>query len=317
VLDTHDCGIIVHEACYTEAMELRWLRAFVAVAEELHFGRAAARLQMAQSPLSQTIQKLEKDLGVRLFERSTRTVSLTAEGHTFLPHVYRVLEDVETARQAARSSTGGVYGRVTIGFAGVLNHRALPPLTRAVRQRFPDVDLKLLGRVMTRDAITQLESGTIDLAFVGLPVGSESVMSRLIRREPFGAVLPVDHRLAGEAAIDLRDLADDGFVTTPLSAGSALQESAMRACVDAGFRPRVVQEITDPYMILMLVAAGVGVALMTSGIADLTPPGTVFIPLTGEVTYMNHGIAWSPRKMSAALAAVLILADEILPTPSD
>ena len=88
-------------------MELRWLHAFVAVAEELHFGRAAARLQMAQSPLSQTIRKLEKDIGVPLFDRSTRSVALTAGGHTFLPHAYRVLEDVETARQAARASAGG------------------------------------------------------------------------------------------------------------------------------------------------------------------------------------------------------------------
>ena len=150
-------------------MEIRWLHAFVAVAEELHFGRAASRLQMAQSPLSQTIRKLEKDIGVQLFERSTRSVALTAEGHTFLPHAYRVLEDVETARHAARASAGDVYGRVTIGFAGVLNHRALPPLTRAVRQRYPNIELTLLGRVMTRDAISQLESGALDLAFVGLP----------------------------------------------------------------------------------------------------------------------------------------------------
>src|SRR6185503_18915316 len=127
--------------------------------------------------------------------------------------------------------------------------------------------------------------GALDLAFVGLPVASTSVTARLIRREPFGAVLPLDHRLASEREIDLRELADDGFVTTPLSAGSALQESAMRACVDAGFRSRVVQEITDPYMILMLVAAGVGVALMTSGVADITPPGTVFVALPGDATY--------------------------------
>ena len=298
-------------------MEIRWLHAFVAVAEELHFGRAATRLQMAQSPLSQTIRKLEKDVGVPLFERSTRNVALTAGGHTFLPHAYRVLEDVETARHAARASAGGVYGRVAIGFSGVLNHRALPPLTRAVRQRYPHIELTLLGRVMTRDAIGQLDSGAIDLAFVGLPVTSPSVTARLIGREPYGVVLPLDHRLASKNEIDLGDLADEGFVTTPLSAGSALQEGAMRACLDAGFRPRVVQEITDPYMILMLVASGVGVALMTSGVADVTPPGTVLVPLTGEATYMNHGIAWAPKKMSAALAAVLTAADDVLPTPSD
>jgi DNA-binding transcriptional LysR family regulator len=298
-------------------LEIRWLHAFVAVAEELHFGRAAARLQMAQSPLSQTIRKLEKDIGVTLFERSTRSVALTSGGHTFLPHAYRVLEDIETARHAARASAGEVYGRVTIGFAGVLNHRTLPPLTRAVRRRFPHIELTLLGRVMTRDAISQLESGAIDLAFVGLPVTSSSVTARLIRREPYGVVLPLDHRLASEHEIDLRELADEGFVTTPLSAGSALQEGAMRACLDAGFRPRVVQEITDPYMILMLVASAVGVALMTSGVADVTPPGTVFVPLAGEATYMNHGIAWSPRKMSPALDAVLTVANDVLPSPHD
>lgn len=298
-------------------MEIRWLHAFVAVAEELHFGRAAARLQMAQSPLSQTIRKLEKDIGIDLFERSTRSVALTAGGHTFLPHAYRVLEDVETARQAARASEGGVFGRVTIGFSGVLNHQALPPLTRAVRHRFPHIELRLLGRVMNRDAISQLDSGAIDLAFVGLPVASSSVTARLIRREPYGVVLPADHRLASANEVDLHELTDEGFVTTPLSAGSALQEGAMQACLHAGFRPRVVQEITDPYMILMLVASGVGVALMPSGVADVTPPGTAFVPLAGEVTVMSHGIAWTPKRMSPALAAVLGVADAILPSPGD
>ncbi len=189
-----------------------------------------------------------------------------------------------------------MYGRIKIGFTGVLNHLSLPPRSPVHSgSATPDIELTLVGRIMTRDAITQLDSGALDLAFVGLPVETASVSTRLIRREPFGAVLPADHPLASEPEIDLRDLAEDGFVTTPLSAGSALQEVAMRACVDAGFRPpRVVQEITDPYMILMLVATGVGVALMTSGIAALTPPGTVFVPLTGEPIYMNHGLAWSP-----------------------
>jgi DNA-binding transcriptional LysR family regulator len=261
------------------------------------------------------IRKLEKNIGVQLFERSTRTVALTSGGHAFLPHAYRVLENMETARQATRASTGGVYGRVAIGFTGVLNHQALPPLTRALRQRYPEVELTLLGRIMTRDAVTQLESGALDLAFVGLPVAAAPLSTRLIRREAFGVVLPIDHRLAAETEIDLRELADDGFVTTPMAAGSALQETAMRACMNANFRPRVVQEITDPYMILMLVAAGVGVALMPSGMAGITPPGSVFVPLTGEPTYMNHGIAWSPRRMTDALAVALATSEEILPTP--
>lgn len=294
-------------------MEIRWLQAFVAVAEELHFGRAAARLQMAQSPLSQTVRKLEKDLGVSLFERNTRSVSLTASGHALLPHAYHILESVDTARQAARASVGGVYGHIKIGFTGVLNHLSLPPLTRALRQRYPDIELILVGRIMSREAVSQLESGALDLAFVGLPVQSSAVSARLIRREPLGAVLPIDHPLAGENEIELSALADDGFITTPFAAGSSLQELAMRACLDAGFRPRVVQEITDPYMILLLVSTGVGVALMTSGIAPIAPPGTVFVPLAGEPVYMQHGLGWSPKRVSPALEVALRIAEEIFP----
>lgn len=296
-------------------MQIQWLEAFIAVAEELHFGRAAERLRMAQSPLSQTIRKLERDIGTPLFERSTRSVSLTAAGHSLLPHAHRVMEDLEIARAATRSSSGQVFGRLSIGFTGVLNHLSLPPLTRALRQRHPDIELNLVGRVMTRDAVTQLTNGSLDLAFVGLPVESTQVRTRLIAREPFGVVLPEDHPFAERAEIDLIELENEGFISTPLSAGSSLQESAMRACVDAGFRPHIVQEITDPYMIMMLVAAGVGVALMTSGIADMTPPGATYVPLGGQQTFMNHAVSWPTHRSSAALEAALAVAEDVLPTP--
>jgi len=296
-------------------MEIRWMQAFIAVAEELHFGRAAARLHTAQSPLSQTIRKLERELGATLFERSTRSVSLTAAGQAFLPHARAVLDEVEAARKATHASAGGVYGRVAIGFSGVLNHRSLPPLTRAVRERFPDISLDLVGRVMTRDAVEQLNSGRLDLAFVGLPVDSSLIRTRLIAQESLGVVLPSDHPLAARPGVDIAELTDQGFITTPLSAGSALQESVLRACVAAGFRPRVVQESTDPYMILLLVAAGVGVALMTKSIALVLPPGTSYVPLTGTDVAMSHGIGWSPRRGSVARDAVLAVAEDVLPTP--
>lgn len=298
-------------------METRWLEAFVAVAEELHFGRAAFRLQMAQSPLSQVIRKLEKEVGRPLFERNTRTVALAAAGHALLPHAYRVLEELDLARRATVASAGTVYGTVSIGFSGAPNHRTLPPLTRAVRQRYPDVTLTLVGRVMTREGVEQVESGALDLAFVGLPLAPTRLRTRLIDREPLGAVVPSDHRLAGHPDVDPVDLADDGFITTPAKDGSALQDATTRVCVEAGFRPRIVQEITDPYMILTLVSAGVGVALMTTGISDILPSGAVFVPLRGRPRHMNHGLAWRPDNPSAVLRAVLELAEEVLPTPPD
>ncbi|MGX4691926.1 LysR family transcriptional regulator [Streptomyces sp. JNUCC 63] len=296
-------------------MEIRWLEAFVAVAEELHFGRAASRLRLAQSPLSQTIRRLEKELGVRLFDRSTRSVALTPAGHAFLPHAHRVFEELELGRQSTRASAGEVYGAVSIGFSGALNHLTLPPLTRAVRQRYPEVKLSLTGRVMTRDGVEQLEQGSLDMAFVALPINPSPVRTRLIGREPLGAALPIDHPLAGESAVDLADLAEEGFITTPAAAGSALQELTLQACVKAGFRPRVVQEITDPYMILTLVSAGVGVALMASDVAGIMPSAAVFVPLRDEPTYMDHALAWLGDNPSPVLRAVLEVAEEVLPTP--
>jgi DNA-binding transcriptional LysR family regulator len=176
------------------AMEIRWLEAFVAVAEELHFGRAAARLRLAQSPLSQTIRRLERELGVALFDRSTRSVALTPAGQALLPHAHRIFEELELARQSTRAMSGVVYGTLSIGFSGALNHLTLPPLTRAVRRRYPDVTLKLVGRVMTRDGVEQVERGSLDLAFVALPLApSPVVRTRMIARVPLGAALPVDH----------------------------------------------------------------------------------------------------------------------------
>ena len=144
-------------------MELRQIEAFLAVAEELHFGRAAHRLRMAQSPLSQTIKKLEKSLGTDLFERNTRAVSLTTAGFAFLPHARKILEELDLARRAATADSGDFYGRLSIGFSGALNHRTLPPLTRALRHRYPHLDSDPHGGLLTQDALDQLRNGSLDL----------------------------------------------------------------------------------------------------------------------------------------------------------
>lgn len=297
-------------------MEIRTLEAFVAVAQELHFGRAAARLHLAQSPLSQTIRKLERELSVTLFDRSTRSVALTPAGRALLPHAHRIFEELELAQQATRAVSGAVYGTIAIGFSGALNLRTLPPLTRAVRRRFPQVTLNLVAGVLTREGVVQIERGSLDLAFVALPIDpSPRVRSRLIAREPLGVALPIDHPRAGDTAVDLIDLADEDFVTLPAAAGSGLREAALSACVNAGFRPRVAQEIPDPFMILTLVAAGVGVALISDGVAPIMPTGSVFVPLRGQPAHLDHAIAWAADNPSTVLSAVLAIADEVIPTP--
>ncbi|GAA1196127.1 LysR family transcriptional regulator [Prauserella alba] len=296
-------------------MEIRWLEAFVAVAEELHFGRAAERLGMAQSPLSQTVRRLERELDTTLFDRSTRSVALTPAGLALLPHVRRAFGELELGTEATRATDGLVHGTVAIGFSGALNHHTLSPLTRAVRHRYPNVTMVLTGRVMTGDGVVQVERGDLDIAFVGLPIDPSPLSTRLVAREPLGAVLPVDHRLAEEKEIDLAELAAEPFVATPVSAGSALQRLTVEACSRADFRPEVVQESTDPFLILTLVSAGVGVALMASSIAAIVPPGAVYVPLRDEPTYMEHAIAWRADNPSLVLSTVLEVAEEVLPSP--
>lgn len=298
-------------------MELRWLEAFVAVAEELHFGHAATRLRMAQSPLSQTIRKLEKHVGASLFQRSTRSVALTGAGHALLPHAYRVLTEVRLAERAPTIEAGTIYGRVSIGFSGALNHLTLPPLTRALRQRHPNIELDLVGRVLTGEAAEHLINGTLDLAFVGLPMGSGPWEVRTIARERLGVVLPHDHRLADQAEVDLARMSLDPFVAMPLHSQSSLNDSFLRACSDSGFRPRVVQEVPDPYIAMTLVSAGVGSTFMTEGVTDIIPSGAVFRRLAGEPRYHEHALAWARTDTSSVLAAVLAVAADVLPAPDE
>ncbi|WP_105035916.1 LysR family transcriptional regulator [Cryobacterium aureum] len=297
--------------------DIRWLEAFVAVAEELHFGRAALRLRTAQSPLSQTIRKLEADLGTSLFERNTRSVALTPSGSALLPRAYRVLQEMRLAREAAQTEVAGVRGRIRIGFSGAVNHLTLPPLTRALRRLYPDIELDLTSRVRTIDGLTGVANGTLDLAFVGLPEFPVApVISRLISREEVGAVLPIDHPLAHEKSISVQSLAGDDFVAPPVDGSSAMTEALLATCLDAGFQPRVVQVIPDPYMVLTFVAAGVGVTLAGRGIAQIIPSGAIYVPLDDPQHYLDNAIAWSSQNDSQVLAAVLAVADDVLPEPA-
>ncbi|MCF3138179.1 LysR family transcriptional regulator [Paenarthrobacter sp. AR 02] len=297
-------------------MELRQIEAFLAVAEELHFGRAAERLRMAQSPLSQTIKKLEKGLGAPLFERNTRSVTLTTAGHSLLPHARRILEEVDLAQRAVNAGNGTVYGKLAIGFSGALNHTTLPPLTRALRQEYPQLDVTLHGGLLTQEALQQLGNGALDLAFIGLPVDAPSLATRRIATERLGATLPTDHPLAARSSVGLTDLAGDPFITMPAAQGSTLREVTFAACAAAGFRPRISQEVADPYTALSLVASGVGISLMPESIEGIMPTGTVFLPLDGDDVLLFSGLAWNPGGLSPALRAALQVAEEVLPTPA-
>ena len=298
-------------------MELRHLTAFVAVAEELHFGRAAERLHLAQPPLSQQIRQLERELGVQLFERTTRSVRLTPAGQAMIDPARRVLQDVEIAARAARSGGRGELGRVSLGFSGASNHEHLPRLTGAVRRQHPGLQLVLERKNYANEAMSRVAEGALDLAFVRLPVNREGVCTRVIQREILVAALPANHRLAKSDEIDLAELADDPFVVFPGIVGSSVRDALVRACMESGFSPRIAQEAPDTYTILELVAAGAGVTLTVSSVQYLRNREMVFRPLAGPRRVLLAALAWRTNNTSPALQKVLEIAEDVLPTPPE
>lgn len=293
-------------------MDQRELEAFVVVAEELHFGRAADRLHQSASPLSQTIRKLEKELDVQLFERTTRSVALTSHGRAFLPHARAILMQMEDSRAAARQAVPGTYGSVTLAFAGAVNHRTLPILARAVRRRYPDIKLNLAGGYMTVGALQQLRRGAADIAFVGLPVTEEGVTVLTVMEEPLGVAIPHGHRLLDTYpdVIPLRALRDEAFIMARWDSGSSVRDATLQSCLQAGFRPRVVQEANDTQVVLALCAAGVGVALLPSAMSELLPYGVAYRPLE-EVIPLGSALAWAEDRLSPAARTVTQLAKEL------
>jgi DNA-binding transcriptional LysR family regulator len=298
-------------------VELRHLRAFAAVAEELHFGRAAHRLRMAQPALSQQVKQLEQDVGALLLERTTRQVRLTSAGAVFLEHARRVLLEAERARESVLVSERGERGEIRVGVTGVITWRLLPRLARAYRRRFPLVRLELHPSVFSAAQVSALLDGQIDVGFLRAPVPAGPLASRVILNEPLMAVLPQDHPLADRPEVDLTALSGENFVTYPSMHGSALRDAAVHACFSAGFTPRVVQEAPDTHTVVALVGAAVGVALMPASAERLQIEGVVFTPIAGEIDVrVPIALAWRDGDPSPVLAGFLATAEEILPTPA-
>ncbi len=287
---------------------------FVAVAEERNFGRAATRLHMTQSPVSRQVRLLERDLGVVLFERTTRAVRLTPAGEALLAPARRVLAEADTARRAVQATSTEVVGRVSLGFAGATSYDLVPRLTRAVSSRLPGIQMTLACPVYSGDALDRVADRSLDLGVVALPVRT-GLAARVVSVEELVVALPDIHPLAAEDSVALADLAHDAFVSFPASRGSAVQDAAARACVDAGFAPSVAQEAPDAYNLLTLVGAGVGVALVVGSARHIRTDHVVYRRLRDPVPPMLIALAWRADTPAPAVRAVLDVAAEVLPSP--
>jgi len=260
-------------------MELRQLRYFVAVAEELHFGRAARRLHMAQPPLSQAIKQLESELGATLLARTSRRVELTDAGRLLLDEARRTLAQADRAATTARLAAQGATGWLRLAFVASAACDILPSLLPAQRAAAPDVSLQL-RELTTERQIDALDRDEVDLGIAREVEAREGLVITPLRDEPLVAALPADHPQAARAALALRELADEPFVMTPRRAVPRLHDTILALCRAAGFSPRVVQEALQFPTILSLVSAGVGAAIVPAPVAAFRSDGVAYVPLS-------------------------------------
>jgi DNA-binding transcriptional LysR family regulator len=291
-------------------MDTRQLECFITVAEELHFGRAAERLHLAQQPLSVRIKQLEDELGVLLFERTTRRVALTAAGEVYLNAARQALDLLQRGAQMAQQVHQGVAGKLVIGYISPTLYNVLPPILQALRSELPDVEI-VLRELASPYLEAELRKGTIDLALGIEASDPPGLHSTTLFHDPIMVALPLDHPLCHEPQIPLRALADEPFVTyDPAQKPLALQQLAA-ICQQADFQPRIVQEALSTEGVIGLVAAGVGITLTVASLRSLQSERVVYSPLSEPTLSVAMNISWRQAAESALVDRVVALAQAV------
>jgi DNA-binding transcriptional LysR family regulator len=278
---------------YNSLMKLLRLRYFTALAEDLHFGRAARRLLVSQPSLSRQIQILEQEVGATLFERGTRSVVLTSAGHEYLNQTREILQRIDAASEIARRAARGESGRLHIGFYYLAGLDVLPPILKAFRRQYPDVALELLELPSAVQQV-ELRKGNLDVGIVREPTTVRNLAAEPIYSEDLVAVLPASHRLARRAGVRLADLSGESFIMVPRSDGAALYDIVISACAAAGFSPHVIQGVRQFVTVVSLVAADMGVAILPQVCTRIRHKSVVYRRLIPRVS-VHSGLIWNAQ----------------------
>lgn len=260
--------------------DLSQLRCFVAVAEELHFSRAAERLHMTQPPLSRQVQLLEHAIGTALFTRSNRMVRLTPAGRSLLPEARTILRLSEHAGLTARRVGLGEAGAISVGFTAAAGYRFLPDAVARWRDAFPDIGLQL-REMVSGEQLEALDAGRLDLGLLRPPITRDGLRSRCIVREPLVAALHVSHPLAASDALRLRDFDHLPLVMYSPDEARYFYDLVARIFSRHGVSPRYAQHVSQIHSVLALVRAGLGVALVPEAATSLRYEGIVYRNVTG------------------------------------
>ncbi len=285
-------------------MELRTLRYFVTLAEELHFSRAAQRLAITQPPLSLAIRALEDELGVQLFARTRRQVELTHAGAAFRDEAAAILARADEARRLAVAADRGQVGRLAIGFMSASTYTLMPPVLREFAAGHPRVRLDLRELTLPQQ-LAALRRGDIDVGFVRPPVTDAELEAAVLLQEPLVVALPTGHPLAARQRIALAQLAGEPFVMFQRAAGLVLHDLVLGWCLQNALTPRVVQEASQTHAVVGLVSAGIGVALVPASARDMRPRDVEFRPLRERSPKVGTALAWRRGDASPVLRAFL------------
>lgn len=278
-------------------IDLRQLRYFVCLAEELHFGRAAERLGIAQAPLSQQIRAMEERLGVSLFQRTTRRTRMTSAGETLLSHARDLIDGMDRAVSHTRAMAGQSTGRLTIAGVNMAMTHVIPPILAEFRRKWPAVivDIEHLG---TSEQLRTLETGEVNIAFIRPTEQAAFMQVETLLREGFVAALPKGHPLASKSKISLRDIADEPLVGYAPILGANYAMLLRDAFRRAGLTPRFVQECTHTTSVAAQVASGLGLAVMPSWIRNIHSPYLEFRPVPDLPRAIELVVAWPKGETS-------------------
>jgi DNA-binding transcriptional LysR family regulator len=287
-------------------IDIKPLRYFVTLAETRHFGRAAARLNLSQPPLSRQLAALEASLGVTLIERSPRSVTLTAAGERFYADAKAILASVEQAVSNAQAAASGEAGKLAIGFTMCAAYNVVPGYARAFGAAYPEVALSL-REVVSNDLAAQVVAGHIDAAIMFPHVPGKGLATRTILREPLCVALSRGHPRARARRLRIAQLAGEPFVLASEEVAPTLRATILEHCRSGGFEPDIRFEVQLQQTVLSLVDEGVGVALVPASMRKAQLAGVVFKPLV-DAPLVEQVLAWSPANRNPCLGRFLELA---------
>lgn len=291
-------------------MDRRRLQFFVALCEELHFHRAAARCHITQPALSQQLRQLEEELQVQLIHRNKRRVSLTRAGETFLGEARKILTQMERAAQLARQTDRGEIGQLSVGMTAPALYIVFPEIMHRFRMALPNFGVNV--HVMTTSEQEEaLRAGAIDVGIFHPPLDDQSLSSHPIARMRFNVVLSDRNPLAERPRLRLDDLSRQRFIIFPRVIGPRLYDEIISLCQQAGFSPELILEASPAQSIIALAAADFGIGLIASDLQQFARPGVVYRPLDGPAPHLTLGVAYQSDDTSPAIQTFLDVATAV------